>query len=228
VARHVDRLTLDNLTDLAGHGATCTFWEFDPVRRNQIRGHEAEEKAAWLSRMLREWGSVGRVVSIDGQPVGHVLWAPAVHLPGGDGFATAPVSSDAVLLGSTYVDPEFRGGGLGRVLIQSMAKDLIKHGGIGAVETFGAHRPHPGSCVLPVDFLLAVGFRTHRAHARFPRMRMDLRTTVTWREEFEAAAEKILGVVKRPSRNPVPHSPRGISQRQVSDPRRTPGQSAAH
>ena len=37
---------------------------------------------------------------------------------------------------------------------------------------------------------------------------MDLRTTVTWREEFEAAAEKILGVVKRPARNPVPQSRR--------------------
>ncbi|RNL75403.1 GNAT family N-acetyltransferase [Nocardioides marmorisolisilvae] len=232
MGRQVDRLTLDNLPALAGHGATCTFWELDPVRRERIRGHEAEEKAAWVSLMLREWGSVGRVVSVDGRPAGHVLWAPALHLRGGDGFATAPVSSDAVLLGSTFVDPEFRGGGLGRVLIQSMAKDLIKHGGIGAVETFGAHRPHPGSCVLPVDFLLAIGFRTHRAHARFPRMRMDLRTTITWREEFEAAAEKILGVVKRPSRNPVPQSPRGLQpgvRRQVSDrPTQQPGPSGAH
>ena len=149
------------------------------------------------------------------------------QLSGGDGFATAPVSGDAVLLASTYIEPEFRGAGLGRVLIQSMAKDLIKHGGIGAVETFGAHRPHAGSCVLPVDFLLAVGFRTHRAHARFPRMRMDLRTTVTWREEFEAAAEKILGVVKRPGHKPVPQAPRG-AHRGVSDPRPTPGQSGAH
>jgi GNAT superfamily N-acetyltransferase len=209
---------LDNLAGLAGHGSTCTFWEFDPVRRNQIRGHEAEEKAAWLSRMLRDWGSVGRVLVVDGQAVGHVIWAPAVHLPGGDGFATAPISTDAVLLGSTYVDPEHRGGGLGRVLIQSMAKDLINHGGIGAVETFGAHRPHLNSCVLPVDFLLAVGFRTHRAHARVPRMRMDLRTTVTWREEFEAAAEKILGVVKRPSRKAVPQAPRGVTHREATDP----------
>jgi GNAT superfamily N-acetyltransferase len=206
VGRQVERLTLDNLPRLAGHGSTCLFWELDPVRREQIRGHEAEEKAAWVSRMLRDWGSVGRVLVVDDRVVGHVLWAPALHLPGGDCFATAPVSPDAVLLGSTFVHPEFRGAGLGRVLIQSMAKDLIRHGGIGAVETFGAHRPHPGSCVLPVDFLLALGFRTHRAHARFPRMRMDLRTTVSWREEFEAAAEKILGVVKRPGRSPVPQS----------------------
>jgi GNAT superfamily N-acetyltransferase len=205
VTRKVDRLTLDNLARLPGRCPACVFWELDPVRREQIRGHEAEEKAAWVSSMLREWGSVGRVVSVDGAPVGHLIWAPARYLPGGGCFATAPVSSDAILLASGYVDPAHRGQGLGRVLVQSMAKDLIKHGGIGAIETFGAVRPRDALCVLPTEFLLAVGFRTHRPHVRYPRMRMDLRTTVTWREEFETAAERILGVVKRPTTiRPVP------------------------
>lgn len=214
MARKVERLTLDNLANLPGHGPECTFWELDPVRRDKIRGHEAEEKAAWLSAMLRDWGSVGAVVVVDGAPVGHAIWAPALHLPGGDGFATAPVSSDAVLLGGLHVAPEYRGQGLGRLLVQSMAKELIRHGGIGAVETFGDHRPREGVCVLPHAFLLAVGFRTHRAHQRFPRMRMDLRTTVTWREEFEAAAGKLLDVVKRPVRQPAPNPAPRITPRE--------------
>lgn len=226
--RKVDRLTLDNLARLPGHGASCTFWELDPVRRTQVRGHEAEEKAAWVSSMLREWGSVGRVLEVDGEPAGHVIWAPALYLPGGDGFATAPVSSDAVLLGSMYVDPAHRGQGLGRVLVQSMAKDVIQHGGIGAVETFGTHRPREQDCVLPVEFLLAVGFKTHRPHPRHPRMRMDLRTTVRWKEEFEAAAERILGVVKRPVRQPVPGpAPRSVPRDELS-PRPRPTPSGAH
>jgi GNAT superfamily N-acetyltransferase len=216
VGRQVERLTLDNLALLPGPCQTCTFWELDPVRRNQIRGHEAEEKAAWLSTMLREWGSVGRVVRVDDHVVGHILWAPAVHLPGSAGFATAPVSPDAVLLATAYVDPAFRGQGLGRVLVQSMAKDLVNHGGIGAVESFGALRPRPETdrhdeCVLPVDFLLAVGFRTHRAHAAYPRMRMDLGTTVSWREEFEAALDRLLGVVAGKRRAPRP-STRPVSR----------------
>lgn len=233
--RKVERLTLDNLARLPGHCPSCTFWEFDPVRRDQIRGHEAEEKAGWLSSMLREWGSVGRVLEIDDHVVGHVIWAPALHLPGGDGFATAPVSTDAVLLGSLYVDEAYRGQGLGRVLVQSMAKDLIVRGGIGAVETFGTHRPRAGICVLPVDFLLAVGFRTHRAHPQYPRMRMDLKTTVTWKEGFEAAAERLLGVVKRPVPRPVPGPvPRNLgplphvrSEGLLSVPRRPPTPSGA-
>jgi GNAT superfamily N-acetyltransferase len=211
MGRQVERLTLDNLALLPGPCRTCTFWELDPVRRERIRGHEAEEKAAWLSTMLREWGSVGRVVRVDDQVVGHLMWAPAVHLPGSAGFATAPVSPDAVLLATGYVDPDFRGQGLGRVLVQSMAKDLIKHGGIGAVEAFGAVRPRPEQphveCLLPVDFLLAVGFRTHRAHPAYPRMRMDLSTTISWREEFETALERLLGVVGAKRRVPRPSTP---------------------
>lgn len=227
MGRHVERLTLDNLALLPGPCQTCTFWEFDPVRREQIRGHEAEEKAAWVSTMLRDWGSVGRVVRVDDQVVGHLLWAPAVHLPGSDGFATAPVSPDAVLLATGYVDPEFRGQGLARVLVQSMAKDLIKHGGIDAVEAFGAMHPRQPArgheCVLPVDFLLAVGFKTHRPHPSYPRMRMDLRTTVSWREEFEAAVERLLEVVagkrRAPARPTSPTVPRTGPVRRISRPR---------
>lgn len=207
MGRQVERLTLDNLALLPGPCPTCTFWEFDPVRRDQIRGHEAEEKAAWLSTMLREWGSVGRVVRVDDQVVGHLLWAPEVHLPGSQGFATAPVSPDAILLATGYVDPGFRGQGLGRVLVQAMAKDLILRGGIGAVEAFGATRPREGECVLPVDFLLAVGFRTHRSHPAYPRMRMDLATTLTWREELEAALDRLVGAVAGKRRAARPTAP---------------------
>ena len=206
MGRKIERLTLDHLPELPGGCGECVFWELDPVRRSAVCGHEAEEKAAWLSTMLREWGSVGRVVRVDEQVVGHLLWAPAVHLPGSAGFATAPISPDAVLLATGYVDPDFRSQGLGRVLIQSMAKDLIRDRGIGAVEAFGAIRPREGECVLPADFLLAVGFKTHRPHAAYPRMRMDLATTVSWREEFETALDRLLGVVGK-RRAPSPSAP---------------------
>jgi GNAT superfamily N-acetyltransferase len=213
VARKVERLTLDNLGSLPGGCSTCSYWECDPVRRAKIRGREAEEKAAWLSEMLREWGSVGRVISLEDDVIGHIQWAPALYLPGSSNFATAPVSGDAVLLASAYIDPVHRNQGLARVLIQSMAKDLIRHGGIGAVEAFGSHRPQEDVCVLPVDFLLAVGFKTHRAHPQHPRMRMDLRTTVTWREELEAAAERLFGVVTGKQSNPAPRPvPRGTAR----------------
>lgn len=203
MGRKVTRLTLDSLGELP-HAATCTAWEFAPVRREQVRGHEAEEKAAWLSTVLREWGSVGRVALVDDQVVGHLEFGPAVFFPGAGRFPTAPVSPDAVLLATAYVEPAHRGGGLGRMMVQGMAKELITRGDSVAVEAFGMTRPAPGECGLPVEFLQAVGFRTHRAHPRYPRMRMDLRTTLSWREELETALGRLVGAVSK-RREPVPH-----------------------
>lgn len=212
MARRVVRLTVDTLDLLDAPCRDCVFWELDPVRRARAAGQEREEKRAWVSEVLREWGSCGRVLTIDDAYAGHIVWAPPVFVPGAAGFATAPVSGDAVLLARAWVVPQLRGGGLGRVLVQAMAKDLINRGGIRAVEAFGDTRSGAprgvtaDSCVLPADFLGAVGFATHRAHARHPRMRMDLSSALSWRGELEAALERLL-----PSRltTPAPQAPRG-------------------
>lgn len=204
MGRTTERLTVDHLESL-GECSRCVFWELDPVRRSKVEGHEAEEKAAWVSMLLREWGSCGRVVLVDGEVVGHVLWAPPLHVPGADGFATSPVSGDAVVMTEMHVEPGHRGGGLGRMLVQGMAKDLVKQGGIKAVETFGEVRERADSCVVPADFLLSVGFSTVRAHPRTPRMRMDLRTTISLREELERGLERLLAPVSgKRAAPPVP------------------------
>lgn len=185
------------------------------MQRAKVRGHEAEEKSAWLSAVLRDWGSCGRVVYVDDTLAGHLIYAPPVYFPGADGLPTAPVGNDAVLLSTIQVVPQFRGQGLGRVLVQAMAKDLLQRQ-IRAVEAFGdtrGHRPardaassDGGHCVVPADFWLAVGFRTQRAHATYPRMRMDLRTTLTWRDEFELALDRLLSGIWGRQQRPVPDS----------------------
>ena len=199
-------MTLDHLGEL-GLCSGCVFWELDPVRRDAVRGHEVEEKAAWVSMVLREWGSCGRVAVVDGEVVGHMLWAPPVLVPSVGGFATAPVSIDAVLMTTAHIDPAHRGGGLGRMLVQGMAKDLVKRGDVRAVEAFGATRGRNARCVVPADFLLSVGFSTARAHAVNPRMRMDMRTTLSLREELEKGLERLLAPVAR-KRPAPPVSPR--------------------
>jgi predicted N-acetyltransferase YhbS len=216
VARKIERLTLDHLEHLPGRCGQCVFWELDPVRRAAVAGHEAEEKAAWVSTMLREWGSCGRVATVDGEVVGHLIWGPPEQLPGAQGFATAPVSADAVVLATAHVAVEHRGGGLGRMLVQGMAKDLIKRGGIKAVEAFGDTRGRTGHCLVPADFLLAVGFSTHRAHAVHPRMRMDLRTALSLREELERGLERLLAPVVGPAPAKLRHP--GASTRSTDTP----------
>jgi hypothetical protein len=121
-------------------------------------------------------------------------------------FPTSPVSADAVLLMTGRVLPQFTGGGLARMLIQAAAKDLTRRG-VRAIEAFGltstagvAVPGEPGrSCVVPADLLLAVGFKTVRPHHRYPRLRLELKTALSWREDVEQALERILGTVRTPA-----------------------------
>ncbi|WP_435741747.1 GNAT family N-acetyltransferase [Nocardioides sp. SYSU DS0663] len=206
MSRKVVRLTLDHLDQLTGPCRECLFWELDPVRRGRV-DDPAAEKHAWLSEVLREWGSCGRVVLVDEEPVGHAVYVPAAFAPGAAGFPTAPVSADAVLLASLHVDRRHAGGGLGRMLVQGMARDLIQRGGIRAVEAFGTTGAVGGGCVVPAGFLSSVGFGTLRPHPLHPRMRMELRSALTWKDEVEAALERLVDAVRpvpQPVRPPTP------------------------
>lgn len=203
MARRIERLTVDGLALLPDRCQSCAFWELDPVRRSAACGHERAEKAAWIAGVLHDWGSCGRIMTIDDHYAGHIIWAPPVYVPAASGFATAPVSTDAVLLTTAHVEPEFREAGLGRILVQAMARDLIQRGEFKAVEAFGDVRGLEDECVLPADFLLSLGFATQRAHARYPRMRMDLRSVVTWRAEFEHALDKLLKPARRGKPSPA-------------------------
>jgi len=207
MGRRVVPLTLDLLDELAAPCRDCLFWEFDAVRRVGVTPEEVPaEKEAWVSGVLREWGSCGRVILLDDQPVGHVTYAPATFVPGSAGFPTAPISKDAVQMTAIWIRPEARGGGLGRVLIQAMARDLIGRGGIRAVEAFADKGPlsaiHGSRCAAPEQFLARVGFKTHRPHPTAPRMRMDLHSILTWRD-VEGAVERLIDVV-RPRKVPMP------------------------
>ena len=203
MSRKIVRLTLDHLAELDSPCRRCVFWELDPVRRARVAAADAPgEKDAWISEVLRSWGSCGRVLLVDGVVRGLIVYAPSAYVPGASTFPTSPVSADAVVLTTVWIDPAMTGSGLGRMLIQAMAKDLIGRGGIRAVEAF-ASSGGEAPCLLPAEFLGGVGFRTHRQHPRTPRMRMELRSALTWRDEVEAALERLVGVV-RPSPAPEP------------------------
>ena len=210
MSRRVVGVTLDNLEHLSKHSRTCVFWEVAPHLREQAEeyGDTEFEKEAWVSSVLLEWGSCGRIIYCDGIPAGSVFYAPPAAVPRSAAFPTSPVSPDAVLMTSLDVLPEFRGGGLARVLVQAVAKDLTRRG-VKAIEAFGDMRPDDegASCVTPADFLTSVGFKTVRPHPRWPRLRMELRSSITWKEDVEAALERLLNSVTvstaEPSYRPV-------------------------
>ncbi len=194
MSRRLVNITLDNLEDVAPRCRRCVFWELDPVGREraEIAGDPAVEKEAWMSATLLEWGSCGKIVYVDGVAAGYATFAPPAYAPRSVAFPSSPVSADAVLLMTAYVLPDFAGGGLGRMLIQGIAKDLTRRG-LRAIEAYGDLQWDGPACMIPADYLLAVGFKTVRPHPRFPRLRLELKTAASWREDVEVALERLLG-----------------------------------
>ncbi|MFB9377214.1 GNAT family N-acetyltransferase [Kineococcus gynurae] len=221
MGRRMAPLTLDALADLPKPSRQCVFWELDAVagQRAAEAGFPDFEKEAWISTVLLQWGPCGRLVYVDDRPVGFVTYAPPVYVPRQAGFATSPVSADAVLLMTGWIDPAFRGQGLARMLVQGAAKDLTQRG-VKAVEAFGggpaaiggdgssecAHE-HDEPCVLPAHLLESVGFTVVRPHHRHPRLRLELRSALSWREDVEQALERLLGSVRVPTLTGVAAGP---------------------
>ncbi|MEV4266998.1 MULTISPECIES: GNAT family N-acetyltransferase [Kribbella] len=205
MARRLEPLTLANLGELPLPCRDCVFWELDPVAARQAdrNGDTALEKEAWLSQLLLDWGPAGVVLYVDDDPAGFALYGPATYLPRVQAFPTAPVSPDAVVLATGRIQPRYLGLGLGKILVQAVAKDVLKRG-FRAVEAFGDSRWNGPGCVWPTEFLRAVGFAVVREHPRNPRLRLDLRSAITWRSEMEAAVERLMGAI-RPE--PAPSGP---------------------
>lgn len=203
MGRRLVPLTLDNLPDLPKRCRSCVFWELDPVSGEAaVRGGtSALEKEGWISAVLLDWGSCGRVVYVDDVPAGFVLYAPPAYVPRATAFPTSPVSPDAVQLMTGFIMPGYQGQGLGRVMVQTVAKDVLRRG-FKAIEAFGDARWKEPGCVLPADHLLAVGFKTVRQHPTYPRLRLELRTTLSWKEDVEMALDRLLGAVQK---EPVLH-----------------------
>jgi hypothetical protein len=204
MGRRLVPLTLDNLQDLPKRCRACVFWELDPVagERACASGSAELEKEAWLSDTLLEWGSCGYLLYVDTIPAGYVLYAPASYVPRSVAFPTSPVSPDAVLLMTARLVPEFVGGGLGRTLVQAVARDVSRRG-IKAIEAFGridgvGPEASDRQCLLPADYLLSVGFKTLRPHPRTPRLRLDIKSTASWREDVEYALDRLLSSMQSP------------------------------
>jgi GNAT superfamily N-acetyltransferase len=189
MGRRIEPVTSDNVADLPEPCRGCIFWELGP---GHSRAGDPLCKARWIERMSLEWGTCGLLAYVDDTPAGFLLYAPPAYVPRAVAFPTAPVSSDAVLLTALRVLPEHAGAGLGRTLVQAAAKDLVKRG-VRAIEAYGSSEE---SCVLPRAFLESVGFVTCRNHVLTPRLRLDLRSAVSWREDVEGALGRLVGVVR--------------------------------
>jgi hypothetical protein len=223
--RELRPLTPDRVADLVGSCAPCTFWQTVP---NNGHGDPADPLAllaAWVESVTTDWGPPGRVAYVDGRPVGHVVVAPARLVPRLAAFPTSP-SDPSTLMLVTAVTADASGGadlagrvgkGLRKALVQAAAKEALRHRArsldVIAARPLAVDRH---DCVLEARVLEDAGFRVERDHPSYPRLRIDLRTLVTIRDEAAEAVRRALAAV--PAVRPVPEThPNGSSHARTAD-----------
>lgn len=203
-------LTMDGFENLSSHSRRCVFWEMDPHLIPDNRGGVAFEsefdKEAWVSMILLEWGTCGQVAvnRMTGKVVGAAFYGPPRSVPRSLLFPTSPVSADAVILNSLWVEPGHDDAA--DALAQAVIVDLTRRG-VRAIESFGIVRsahvsanvlndpeqeaicPH---CMIDAHFLKSTGFDVVSAHHRYPRMRLELDDDLGWKAGVESALEKLV------------------------------------
>ncbi|MFA9431557.1 GNAT family N-acetyltransferase [Egicoccus sp. AB-alg2] len=212
MARRVVPLYGEVVEELPPHCRECLFWELggrrpqdDPPTALDGNGRWSDpltRKQAWASALAQDGRSAGRVVKIDDEVVAHALFGPAEAFHPRPALVPRP-SPGALLLATVWVQPQWRGLGLGRLLVQAALKEAIRLD-ITSVEAYGDRRWLERGCYLPATWLLHEGFEVHGEHPRTPLFRIDTRRTLRWAESLEHALEEILAHLPRRVRVPVP------------------------
>lgn len=199
-------VTPDHVADLLAGCAPCTFWQTLPSNGHAGAESPLEMLADWVALVGSDWGPPGRIAYVGDEAVGYVLVAPARHVPRLAAFPTAPADPATVMLLTAAVPRRNAGRALRRALVQAAAKEAVRHRAR-SLEVIGARAQVSGvhGCILEVPFLEDLGFRVERDHPAYPRLRMDLRTALTVREEAGQLLSRALARI--PHLHPVPQTP---------------------
>ena len=199
MARRVADLHADALSAATAPCARCLFWESANAAQGPVAGVEGipSSKEAWWHATQLEWGTPGKVLTVDDEPVAYASVAPASHYQRVRRMRHLP-SDDALLLAWLWVVPEHRGKGLAKVLLHALLRETARRRSK-ALEAYAARgiAARGQSCFLHEDFLLANGFEVHQDDPLHPLLRLDLRKTVRWSESLGHALEGVLGALGR-------------------------------
>src|SRR3989304_313897 len=135
------------LNDIPEPCKKCVYWEFpqdfEKEKKNEDpRKKEGEfevKKKEWFERTMKDFGSCGKIVYYDDQPVGYAQYAPSTCLPNISAYESKSVGKleeGVVFLSCLYVtDPTLRGRGVGTQLLLNIIETLRRKG-FRAIETY--------------------------------------------------------------------------------------------
>ncbi len=204
-------LALEDLHRLDRHWRECLYWEFDPSRGDTV-DDPAMAKEAWITGLLIEWGSCGRMVWQGDGLQGVALYAPPAEVPRARLLPTGPVSVDAIVLTSIGLSEAQAPFSFITPLVDAVVGDLMGRG-VRAIEAFGYRDAGddridpadlrrdtaaaavgdctPARCMIPAAWLEELGFSVIAPHHRFPRLRLELGRDLAWKNEVEAALDRL-------------------------------------
>lgn len=176
-------------TEMHSLARLSTFWELEAEEVMD----PAFEKEAWLNSALLNFGDCGFTVGDEAT----LLYCSRDLSPGVIKMPTSPVSEDADIITSLFINPARAGRGLEAVLLDAAIMNLTQRGS-SAVEAFGfytgMHAPNSATPdpvaldiarhflgtkpayigLMTVDVLQAAGFEVVADHPVIPRLRLEL------------------------------------------------------
>jgi len=182
----IEDIRESNLKDIPEPCRGCVYWEFpeafEKAEKDQSKNWEMEaKKNAWFKQTMKEFGTCGKIVYYEGEPIAYAQFSPSTRLPTVNTYESKPVGKleeGVVFLSCLFiVDKAMRGQGVGEQLLQSIIEDLRRRG-FKAIETFacrgGADNPSG-----PMIFYVKNGFHIKdKTNPEFPLMRLYLQSFV--------------------------------------------------
>lgn len=193
-------ITPEQLSLLHPQARRSVFWELEPETAQQVQdsGFPSFEKEAWLTTTLYEQETCGYSIGyLNPEPtpsapaIATVIYCQREFAPGATVLPTAPVSHDAALITSLFIEEVFRGVGMEAVLLDAALVDLIKME-VPAVEAFGIQDMKINGSVgldpmvrelvakrndiglIEVSVLQSAGFEVVQDHPVLPRLRLEM------------------------------------------------------
>lgn len=201
--RSIVSVNLDNLGKLPEKCRSCAYWEStSKVEVNNVFEEGNLTKEHWYNIVLTEWGSCGKLLLQGGEVLGYSQYAPSSFFPQLEFIPLGSVSSDAIYLSCLYIPLSLRDRGLGKVLLNSIQKDLLRRG-YRAIETFARRAPaqNPSGWI---EFYLKNGFQIIREAGLLALMRLDLKSILALQENLEVVLESLSIPLPTKIKVPIP------------------------
>jgi len=199
----VDAGKPDLLTDV---NISISIWEFLRSKFFELRSLRNKKK---FLNFISASGGIIKAAFSSKKCIGILVAGRYYLFPKLKLFRFYPPDTNSVFLGCLFVLPEYRNLGVGKKLLISLEKDLIKNK-ISAIETVGKRlnedmdiEDYVNSPIIPVKFLIKNGFYIKENAEIYPLLRLDL-STISIAKEFLQSRFALKNIVlKRAIKTPV-------------------------